>query len=76
MALRRDLLIVAPTQQALERAAALMKKYADRPMHLADASLVALAEERGLTRIFTLDRDFYIYRRKDGHTCEVISEAS
>jgi predicted nucleic acid-binding protein len=31
-------------------------------MDLADASLVALAEERGLKRIFTLDDDFRIYR--------------
>jgi len=31
-------------------------------MDLADASLVALAEERSLKRIFTLDADFGIYR--------------
>lgn len=39
-------------------------KLSDRsvPMDLADASLVALAEERGLTTIFTLDRDFRFYR--------------
>lgn len=41
----------------------LMEKYHDRPMDLADASLVALAEERGLRDIFTLDHaDFRIYR--------------
>jgi predicted nucleic acid-binding protein len=41
----------------------LMKKYQDRPMDLADASLVALAEEAGLSEIFTLDHaDFRIYR--------------
>jgi predicted nucleic acid-binding protein len=40
-----------------------MQKYQDRPMDLADASLVALAEERGLRDIFTLDRrDFQTYR--------------
>jgi predicted nucleic acid-binding protein len=45
------------------RMAALMQKYHDRPMDLADASLVALAEERGLKDIFTLDRaDFQTYR--------------
>ncbi|TMI83799.1 MAG: PIN domain nuclease [Bacillati bacterium ANGP1] len=32
------------------------------PMDLADASLVAVAEERRLVQIFTLDRDFRIYR--------------
>lgn len=39
-----------------------MAKYADRPMGLADATLVALAEERGERRIFTLDTDFQVYR--------------
>lgn len=36
----------------------LMEKYADTPMDLADASLVAAAETLRLRRIFTLDRDF------------------
>jgi uncharacterized protein len=49
-------------RHALERSAALMDKYADRPMDLADATLVALAEQRGSRRIFTLDADFTIYR--------------
>ncbi|MCA1842094.1 MAG: PIN domain-containing protein [Actinobacteria bacterium] len=47
---------------ALKRTAALMDKYADRPMDLADATLVALAEIRSQRRIFTLDNDFAIYR--------------
>jgi predicted nucleic acid-binding protein len=47
---------------AVERAAVLMDKYADRPMDLADATLVALAELRDERRIFTLDADFQIYR--------------
>ncbi|ORV96242.1 type II toxin-antitoxin system VapC family toxin [Mycobacterium kyorinense] len=47
---------------ALERAAALMDKYADLPMDLADATLIALAEERGERRIFALDTDFQVYR--------------
>lgn len=33
-----------------------------RPMDLADATLVALAEERRITRILTLDADFAVYR--------------
>jgi predicted nucleic acid-binding protein len=42
---------------------ALMEKYQDRPMDLADASLVVLAEERRLRDLFTLDRtDFQTYR--------------
>ncbi len=45
------------------RLRALMEKYQDRPMDLADASLVVLAEARDLRDIFTLDQaDFRIYR--------------
>ena len=41
----------------------MIRKYADRPMDLADASLVWLAEKTGVTDIITLDRaDFAIYR--------------
>lgn len=40
----------------------LMQKYKDTPMDLADASLVAAAEALNVTRIFTTDSDFYVYR--------------
>ena len=60
--LREDLVIAPPSGRATERAAGLMEKYAGRPMDLADATLVALAEERRITRIFTLDADFGLYR--------------
>ncbi len=41
----------------------LMRKYRDRPMDLADAALVRVAEREGLRKIFTLDRgDFSVYR--------------
>lgn len=46
----------------LERIAALMRKYADRPMDFADASLVWAAEETSAREILTTDRDFEIYR--------------
>lgn len=47
----------------LKRSATLMAKYADSPMDFADATLVALAEERYITNIVTLDRkDFSVYR--------------
>ena len=55
-----------------DRAAALMKKYADAPMDLADATLIAVAERRGLRRIFTLDKHFHIYRTADGSALEMI----
>ncbi len=43
--------------------ARMMRKYADRPMDLADASLVWLANQNGITDIITIDRaDFAVYR--------------
>lgn len=47
---------------AVGRARRLMEKYRDRPMALADASLVAIAEQRDIRRVVTLDADFAIYR--------------
>ena len=42
----------------------LMWKYRDRPMDLADAALVRVAEREGIATIFTVDRsDFTVYRR-------------
>ena len=42
---------------------ALMHKYRDLPMDLADAALVRVAEREKLPRIFTLDRKhFRVYR--------------
>ena len=44
----------------------LMKQYQDLAMDLADASLVALGEDTGISKIFTLDqKDFSIYRLKN-----------
>jgi uncharacterized protein len=41
----------------------LMQKYSDRPMDLADAALVHVAEREGIRKIFTIDRsDFSVYR--------------
>lgn len=41
----------------------LMSKYVDRPMDLADAALVRVAEREGIRKIFTVDReDFCVYR--------------
>jgi predicted nucleic acid-binding protein len=40
-----------------------MRKYANRPMDLADAALLRVAEREGLRKIFTIDRaDFSVYR--------------
>lgn len=62
-------LTVWPMDNAsLFRSFDLMKRYADHPMDLADASLVAAAETFKTRRIFTIDRDdFETYRVKIGH---------
>jgi predicted nucleic acid-binding protein len=58
-----DRLVIADlSPEAVHRSARLMDRYADTPMDLADATLVALAEEQGHRRIFTLDSNFHVYR--------------
>jgi predicted nucleic acid-binding protein len=42
---------------------ALMRRYRNRPMSLADACLVRLSEIHSSAEILTLDSDFRIYRR-------------
>ncbi len=42
----------------------LLRKYSDRPMSLADACLVRMAELHDHCQVFTTDRDFRVYRRK------------
>jgi len=55
-------------QDSLLRAFELMELYADHPMDLADASLVAAAEALDSRTIFTIDRDdFETYRVRRGH---------
>jgi len=49
-----------PTER--RRMRVLMRQYRDTPMDLADASLVVTAEVLGVTRIFTIDTDFRVYR--------------
>jgi len=66
------LVVVDLSHSAVERSARLMDQYADRPMDLADATLVALAEERGDRRIFTLDADFDVYRIRGRQRFETI----
>jgi hypothetical protein len=52
----------------VRRAFEMMEQYADHPMDLADASLVAAAEAVGTRQVFTIDRkDFATYRVRRGH---------
>ena len=61
--LRGAFLLVPPSQASLKRVSVLMEKYRNVPMDYADATLVALGEELGTDRVFTLDRrGFSAYR--------------
>jgi len=58
--------LVPLSPELLHRSLWLMEKYADVPMDFAAATLVALAENRGIADIFTLDRrGFETYRIND-----------
>jgi predicted nucleic acid-binding protein len=47
----------------LPRIRELMRQYANRPMDLADAALLRVAEREGIRKIFTVDRrDFAVFR--------------
>ncbi|HZT15173.1 MAG TPA: PIN domain-containing protein [Gaiellaceae bacterium] len=68
-----DRLVVADlSPTAVDRSARLMEQYADRPMDLADATLVAYAEDHGHRTVFTLDSDFGIYRFRGRQRFETI----
>ena len=64
--------IHSTSEQETARIAELMDQYRDKPMDLADASLITLAETAGYTRIFSIDSDFYVYRLADGMALEVV----
>jgi predicted nucleic acid-binding protein len=55
-----------------ERMRVLMRKYADTPMDLGDASLVVAAETLRQRRVFTVDWHFYVYRQRLGEAFEVV----
>jgi len=51
---------------------ALMRRYRNRPMSLADACLVRMAERYSGANVFTLDSDFKIYRRHGSKTIPLL----
>ncbi len=51
---------------------ALMHRYRNRPMSLADACLVRLSELHSDAEVFTLDSDFRIYRRHGNKVIPVL----
>ena len=55
--------------EALRR---LLRRYRDRPMSLADATLARLSELHENCQVLTLDSDFMIYRRFDRRPIPVL----
>ncbi|MBY0508499.1 MAG: PIN domain-containing protein [Bryobacteraceae bacterium] len=71
--LARGVIRVALDLQAeLEDIRALMHRYRNRPMSLADSCLVRLSEIHPHAEVFTLDSDFRIYRRHGNKVIPVL----
>ena len=69
---RGVLRIVIQVQEAQSDLRALMRRYRNRPMSLADACMVRLSEMHTSSEVFTLDRDFRIYRRHGNKVIPVL----
>ncbi len=59
---RGGLEVVDMGQEVFSDLIKLIKKYADVPMDLADATLMLYAEKKGIREIATIDSDFHVYR--------------
>lgn len=64
--------ILGVSAAEVERIVVLCRKYADVPMDLADASLVALCERLDTRRIATCDAGFQVYRLHRNRTFQNI----
>ena len=56
--------------------AVLIMRYQDLPMSLADACLVRMAELDDQATVFTLDSNFFIYRKSNRRVLKVLSPKS
>jgi len=61
-----DLVLADLTAADVPILRALIQKYQDQPMDLADAAVVRVAAREGIAEIFTLDRYFRTYRGARG----------
>lgn len=78
MAAVADGLIVCPWDLCDHHARVrdLVRKYADRPMDLADACLVAMSEQWWDCKVLTIDAtDFKVYRRRGRHAIPILAPA-
>jgi predicted nucleic acid-binding protein len=70
--LRGGAVLVPSSRASLTRCKELMREYADVPADLADATLVALADEMRAFTVYTLDRrGFSAYRGDQGESFEI-----
>ena len=69
-----DQLEIADIGPLVDRVIALMSKYHDVPMSLADASLVAIAEAQSIKTVFSLDSDFSVYRFRGREAFRVVPD--
>ena len=60
--MKEGVLLQEIQQNDIGRIVELTKKYRDRPMDYADATLVVAAEKTGIKQIISIDSDFDIYR--------------
>ena len=56
----------------VDRMFELMGRYRDKPMDLADASVVAASESLQTRCLFTLDSDLHVYRRADSVAFHIV----
>lgn len=70
---RGDLQISFSLREETASVRALMSKYADLPMSLADACLVRMSELHENSAVFTVDSDFLIYRKSGRKKIPLIS---
>jgi predicted nucleic acid-binding protein len=67
-------ILVPSDSSSLRRCRELVRRYRDLPMDFADATLVALAEALGTRKVFTLDRDFEVYRLPRRSRFEIVPD--
>ncbi len=58
--------IAALSRDDLPGIITLTEKYADRPIDLADATLLIIAERENIAEIISIDKDFSIYKTASG----------
>ncbi len=69
---RRVIRVALSVEKEQSDLRALMHRYRNRPMSLADACLVRLSEMHTAGEVFTLDSDFRIYRRHGNRLIPVL----